>query len=245
MKKITALLLAAVMLIACVTGMARAEETANVYDLFSGLLDGKTMTLTVTAEDVDLSEEIPLPGDMVCTACTTEDAIVITFTCDGEAVAAATLNTEGVTLETILEGLETISCSWETLNPSITMTREENKAALKISMTGPEQELINFSVKVTGTELNNYAVSVQAGFITGPGAIYALYDDFSSEEGKSYRCTAYTWDEYMLSAEGDGEETAEVAEDGTMTVIRTDVCTVLMDDDEIGTVTFRSELVLG
>ena len=30
-----------------------------------------------------------------------------------------------------------------------------------------------------------------------------------------------------------------------MTVIRTDVCTVLMDDDEIGTVTFRSELVLG
>lgn len=244
MKKLFALLLTAVMLIACVPARAAAEEPTNVYDLFSGLLAGRNMTLTVAAENVDLPEDLTIPADMVCTARQEEDTILMEITCGAETMVKATLTAEGAAVETALETLPSVECTWETLNPHISLTKDGDAAQLKISMTGPRQELLNFSVKVKGTELDNYAVSVQASLITGPGVIYGIYDDFSVRDGVSTRCAEYTWDESVLTADGEGEEICTVSKDGTLTITRTDACTVLLNDDEIGTVTFHSVLVL-
>ena len=47
----------------------------------------------------------------------------------------------------------------------------------------------------------------------------------------------------MFSIEAEGEETCDITKDGTMTITRVDECTVLLDDDAIGTMILRSILI--
>jgi len=74
--------------------------------------------------------------------------------------------------------------------------------------------------------------------------IYGIYDDLDAENGASGRSFSYTWDVSMLSLEGEGEETADM-QDGVLTITRTDACAVLLDDEQIGTLTLHSELRIG
>lgn len=237
MKKIFAWLLAVTVMFGCLPGRATAVEGANLYDLLTSLLDGHTITLTVTPEEIDLPEDMSV-DEMIWMIGQDEDAILLEITY-GDWMVKAVLTSEGIRLETPLEALRSAQYDWETLNPQVTLTEDGDSRLLKVSMTGPNQELINFTAKLTGAGADNYAVSLQAGLITGPGEIYGIYDDFGARDGISFRSTAYTWDEYMLSAEGEGEEVLTEAEDGTQTLSRTDRCTILLDDDEIGTLTLR------
>lgn len=241
MKKVFAILMAVCMLAACMGIPVSAAPEDNVYDLFVSLLHGHSTCLTVTAEDVTGMEEMPLPcTQMVWTAVQKDDQLVLEILCDGISAAKATMTAQDVTLETALEALPSITCTWETLAPKITVSREGDISLVKVSMTGPEQELINFSMKVKGTGADSYAASFQSGLITGPGVIYGIYDDFGAENGVSERSFSYTWDVSMFSIEAEGEETCDITKDGTMTITRVDECTVLLDDDEIGTLTLRS-----
>lgn len=239
MKKITALLLA-VLLVASLSVSVFAEGENDVYALLSDLMHGRCFTLTVTAEDVDGLEDFLAPyGSFVCSVNQEGDTIVLDVTTEGEAYLKATANTEGVTLSTNFIEMEDVVTTWDVLLPNVTVTKDENTASVKIGMTGPNQELINFSVKIKGTDLADYSAEFYIGFITGPGTVYTLWDSISGKNGETARDFAFTWDENELIAEASGEETAE---DGCIS--RSDVCSFFMDDEEIGTVTVHSELTI-
>lgn len=238
MKKQLVSLLTAALLLVCMVCPAAAQEPGNPYELFAALLSGRSVTLTVTAADAELPEGLSLPADeMVMTAVQDENQIVLEIAC-GEYTLRVCLTPDGAALDGVCSG----NYSWDLLAPVISL--KADAGSLKVQMTGPEQELIRFSVNMTGAEPDCYAVSFQAGLITGPGAVYGVYDDFSVEGGESARSFAFTWDESMLSLEAEGTETAETAADGTLTLTRTDACTVLLDDEEIGTLTLISRMTI-
>lgn len=238
MKKITALLLA-VLLVASLSVSAFAEGENDVYALLSGLMNDREFTLTVTAEEIDGLEEYLEPyGTVVCNVKQEDDTIVLDVTTEGEAYLKAAANAEGVMLSTNFIEMDDVVTTWDVLLPNVTVTKDESSASVKIGMTGPNQELINFSVKIKGTDLADYSAEFYIGFITGPGTVYTLWDSISGENGETARDFAFTWDEYELIAEASGEEAAE---DGCIS--RSDVCSFFMDDEEIGTVTVHSELV--
>lgn len=244
MRKYCAWMLALVLVVS-MTACAFAEGENDVYGLLSGLMNGHSFTLTVTAEEAEGLEEFLAPyGSFLCTLQQEEDTIVLDVTTEGEAFLKATATAEGVTISTNFVEMEDVSVTWQTLVPNVTLTREEGVVSLKIGMTGPDKELINFTFKAKGTDLSDYSADVYVGFITGPGAIYSLWDSFGAEEGSSVRDFAFTFDEYEVMVYGEGEELTEEAEDGSVTIVRTDAYTVEYDAEEIGTLTIHAELTI-
>lgn len=238
MKKITALLLV-VFLIASLSISAFADSENDVYSLLTGLVNGRSFMLTVTAEDVDGLEDFLAPYvSFVCTVKQEDDTIVLDVTAEGEAYLKATANAEGVTLSTNFIEMEDVVTTWDALMPNITVENEDIKV-IKIGMTGPNQELISLSFKLKGESLDDYQAEVYVGFITGPGAVYTLWDSFGAKDGSSNRDFAFTWDESEVLTEGSG---TEAFEDGC--IVRDDETTVYQDDEEIGTLTIHSELVI-
>lgn len=237
MKKNVASILAAVMLLTCFCCTAFAED--SVYTLLSELMNGREFTLTVSAEDVDGLEDILAPyGTAVCSVKQENDEIVLSVTCDSDTYLTASATAQGVHLETNFIDMEPVTCDWETLMPNITVT-DDGAKTIKIGMTGPDRELINFSFKVKGESLTDYQAEVYIGFITGPGAVYSLWDSFGATDGSSSHDFAFTWSESELLLEGTGTETSA---DGVVT--RDDEITVCLNEEEIGTVNAHSELVI-
>lgn len=242
MKKWMALVLA-VLMFASLSVCACADGENDVYALLTDLVAGREFTLTVTAEDVAGLEEFLAPyGSVSCTVKQEEGTIVLDVTTEGEAYLKATATAEGVTLSTNFIELDDVAAAWDVLKPNVALTRDEKGTTLKIGMTGPNMELINFSAKIKGFAWNDYTAEISVGFITGPGAVYSLWDSISDQDGETYRDFAFTWDESELMIEATGTE--EVAtEDGTQAV-RSEEFTVYVDDDEIGTLVLRTELVV-
>lgn len=243
MKKLCAWMLSVLALVSCLAGSAMAETETDAFGLFSSLLGGCELTLTVSAENIDGLEEVFAPyGSVMCTVKQENDQIVVSAICDGVVYLTAAADAQGIRLETNLLDAASIQCGWDTLMPNITLTGGEESRVLKITMTGPDRELINFSCKVTGTDLSDYRVELQGGFITGPGAVYGLWDTLSAKQGSASREFALTFGESEILLEATGEETAAVDEAGCVSITRLDDCTVYLDDEEIGTLTIRTVL---
>lgn len=243
MKKICAWTLSVLVLVFCLAGSAMAEAETDVYDLFAALLNGCELTLTVSAENIDgLEDIIPPYSSMICVVKQENNQILINVSCDSEAYLIAFADEQCVRLETNLLDMESMEFDWDSLMPNFSLTKEEGSCALKISMTGPDRELINFSCKVRGTELTDYQVDIQGGFITGPGAVYGLWDSLGAKQGSSSRDFAITYDESEVLLEATGKEEVSIDEDGCTTITRVEDCTVFQDEEEIGTLTIRSVL---
>lgn len=244
MKKFISLLLTVAALLSCLSVCAIAEEETGLYALYSRLLGDREITLTVTVQNAAGLEDALAPyGTVACTAKQERGKILVSVTCNGEVLAAGKADESGILVESPLLGIEPTTLSWEALAPHVTLT-EGNDFSLKTSMTGPGQELINFSAKAQGSDLASYALGFQGGFITAPGAVYGLWDDLTGKEGSTTRSFCVTFGESEIVVEGSGQETVEEAEDGTLTVTRTEDCTVSMNEDEIGTLTICSVLVV-
>lgn len=244
MKKLTALLLTLMTLLSCLWLCAMAEEETGLYALYSRLLGDREITLSVNAENaVGLEDTLAPYGAVVCTAKQEDGKILVSVTCNGKVLAAGEADENGIRVESSLLGIEPTTLSWEALAPHVTLA-EGNDFSLKTSMTGSGQELINFSAKVQGTDLISYKLCFQGGFITGPGAVHSLWDNLTGKDGSTSRDFCVTFAESELVVEGSGEETAETAEDGTLTITRIENCTVSMDEEDIGTLTIHSVLVV-
>lgn len=237
MKKICALILT---LALCCCTAAVAES--NVYDLLTGLMNGRTFTQTLDAENVDGIEGLEEMGRVNCTAAQADGVITLSMTCESDAYLLATAAAGGVHLETNLVAMEPVDVTWETLAPNVAVSEDDNGAkSIKIGMTGPDREMINFSVKVKGADLSDYQVEFNGGFITGPGAVYSLWDCIGARDGSSSREFAFTYDEHEVYFEAEGEETVTEA-DGGMTIDRTEELAVSLDEEEIGALTLLSAL---
>lgn len=245
MKKLTALLLTLMTLLSCLWLCATAEEEPNLYRLYAELLGNREITLTVNAENVVGLEDALAPyGTVVCTAKQETGKISVRVTCGDELLASAEADEAGIRVESALLGIDPMELTWKALNPHVTAVTEGASSTIESSMTGPERELIRFTAKVQGTDLSNYKLSFQGGFITGPGAVYGLWDDLTGSNGSTSRDFCVTFGESEIVVEGSGAETTETAEDGTLTITRIENCTVSMNEEEIGTLTIHSVLVV-
>ena len=101
MKKMFALLLMILFLGGC---FAQAESAESVYDVLTHLMNGRTFTLTVTAESEaeELANVIAQYGAVTCTLRQENDEILLTAACDGDAYLNATATKDGVRFDTNL-----------------------------------------------------------------------------------------------------------------------------------------------
>lgn len=237
MKKLMALFLSMLLLGTC---CARAESASSVYDLLSGLMDGRTFTLTVTAdsETEELANAIAQYGTVTCTLHQEEEEILLTASCDGEAYLSAAATKEGVRFDTNLVANGTLSSDWAALAPEITQEAD----ALSITMTGPDHELIRFTCKVSGTDPDNCQVEIDAGYITGSGNVHSLWDGITHEEGETSREFFFTFSEEEYGIECEGTSTVETAEDGSLSITREETGVLTYQEDEVGEIAFHCVL---
>ena len=234
MKKMTALLLALLLMIPMTAG---AESP--VFDLLTRLMAGRTFTLTVSAEgEGELADIAAGYGTVTCTLRREKDEILLDAACDGDAFLKAWATETGVRFETNLLESGVFESDWAALVPDVTAGEDE----ISIRMNGPDHELITFSVKVSGTELTDCEVEVHIGFITGPGNVHSLWDGITCRDGEAGREFYFTFSEEEYAIEGEGTAAAETDEDGTTTITRVEECTVTHNEEEIGTIIFRSTL---
>lgn len=240
MKKLCAWLLTLVLAVTCL-GSAFAQEETTVWKVLKELLQGRRLTLTVHAEgDCELAEKLAALGNIVCVASQTEQEIHLDVSCDADTYLKATVTENGLQLDTNLLDGQALSCDWEALAPKVSvMTADNGAQTVKVSMTGPDQELINFSCKATAAEAA-YQVEVTGGFITGPGSVYSLWDSMSAEADGASREFAFTYDENELLLEASGQSSV-TDEAGCTVLTRVDDFTVYLNEDEMGRLMLHSE----
>ncbi len=239
MKKTLALLLAVLL---SGIGCARAESAGNIYDVLSGLMNGREFTLTVEARsDTEaLAETIARYGTVVCALRQEDDGIKLSVTCDGDAYLTAAATKTLVRFDTNLTENGAFTSDWAALEPQV--TAEEDR--ISITMTGPDHELIRFGCNVTGTDIGSCSAEIEIGFITGPGNVHSLWDGITNEDGGTGREFYLTFSEEEYSLEGDGTITVETAEDGSLIITREETLMLTYQEDEQGEITFRSTLTI-
>ena len=238
MKKISALLLVCLLLSAC----AHAENTLSVYDVLSGLMNGREFTLTVEARSdaEELSEVIARYGTVVCALRQEDDEIKLSVTCDGDAYLTAAATKTLVRFDTKLLENGAFSSDWAALEPQVSAEKDR----ISVTMTGPDHELIRFSCQVTGTDMDDCGVTIDIGFITGPGNVHSLWDGITNAGGRASREFYFTFSEEEYGLEGEGTTLTETAEDGSVTITREETCALTYQEDEAGEITFRSVLTI-
>ena len=239
MKKLVALLLAMLLLSVC---FAQAESAESVYDVLTHLMNGRTFTLTVTAESETekLANVIAQYGAVTCALRQENDEILLTAACDGNAYLNATATKEGVRFETNLIENGTFSSDWADLAPVI--TREEG--LVSVTMTGPDHEMIRFTCKVSGETPDDCLVEIDIGYITGPGNVHSLWDGITNEGSETSREFYFTFSEEEYGMECEGTSIVETAEDGSVTLTREETGVLTYQEDELGEITFHSTLTV-
>jgi hypothetical protein len=234
-----ALLLALLLLGVC---FAQAESAESVYDVLTHLMNGRTFTLTVTAESEaeELANVIAQYGAVTCTLRQENDEILLTTACDGDAYLTAAATKEGVRFDTNLIENGTFSSNWAALVPVI--SQEADK--FSVTMTGPDHELIRFTCKVSGTMPDDCQVEIDIGYITGPGNVHSLWDGITNAGSETIREFYFTFSEEESGLEGEGTTLTETAEDGSVTITREETCALTYQEDEAGEITFRSVLTI-
>jgi len=239
LKKMFALLLMILFLGGC---FAQAESAESVYDVLTHLMNGRTFTLTVTAESEaeELANVIAQYGAVTCTLRQENDEILLTTACDGDAYLNAAATKEGVRFDTNLIENGTFSSNWAALVPVI--SQEADK--FSVTMTGPDHELIRFTCKVSGTTPDDCQVEIDIGYITGPGNVHSLWDGIANEGGETSREFFFTFSEEEYGMECEGTSIVETAEDGSVTLTREETGVLTYQEDELGEITFHSTLTI-
>ena len=239
MKKMFALLLMILFLGGC---FAQAESAESVYDVLTLLMNGRTFTLTVTAESEaeELANVIAQYGAVTCALRQENDEILLTAACDGDAYLNAAATKEGVRFDTNLIENGTFSSNWAALVPVI--SQEADK--FSVTMTGPDHELIRFTCKVSGTTPDDCQVEIDIGYITGPGNVHSLWDGIANEGGETSREFFFTFSEEEYGMECEGTSIVETAEDGSVTLTREETGVLTYQEDELGEITFHSTLTI-
>ena len=239
LKKMLALLLALLLLGVC---FAQAESAESMYDVLTHLMNGRTFTLTVTAESEaeELANVIAQYGAVTCTLRQENDEILFTAACDGDAYLNAAATKEGVRFDTNLIENGTFSSNWAALVPVI--SQEADK--FSVTMTGPDHELIRFTCKVSGTTPDDCQVEIDIGYITGPGNVHSLWDGMTNDSGETSREFYFTFSEEEYGLECEGASTTESAEDGSLIITREETGVLTYQEDELGEITFRSTLTI-
>ncbi len=238
MKKMSALLLVFLLL----SASAHAENVPGVYDVLSGLMNGREFTLTVEARsDTEaLAEVIARYGTVVCALRQEDDEIKLSVTCDGDAYLTAAATKTLIRFDTNLLENGAFSSDWAALEPQV--SAEEDR--ISVTMTGPDHELIRFSCQVTGTDMDDCGVTIDIGFITGPGNVHSLWDGITNAGSETIREFYFTFSEEEYGLEGEGTTLTETAEDGSVTITREETCALTYQEDEAGEITFRSVLTI-
>ena len=237
MKKMMTVLLILLMLAAC----AQAEETMTVYDVLAGLIGGRQFTLTVTAEGTEGLEDIVSDyGTVVCDLRREDEKILLDVTCDGNACLNVCAEAEKVKFDTDLIAFGSFESEWAALEPNVSVDDHQ----ISITMTGPDHELISFSCKVTGSDPADCRVEIRAGFITGPGNVYSLWDGITNTDNETSYEFYFSFSEEEYVIEGEGTNTVGSTDDGGIFLNREEECIVTVNEDEIGTLTIRSTLTI-
>lgn len=221
---------------------AQAESVESVYDVLSQLMNGRTFTLTVTAESEaeELANTIAQYGAVTCTLRQENDEILLAAACDGDAYLNAAATKEGLRFDTNLIENGTYAGDWADLAPVI--TREEG--LFSVTMTGPDHEMIRFTCKVSGEAPDDCQVEIDIGYITGPGNVHSLWDGITNEGSETSREFYFTFSEEEYGMECEGASTTESAEDGSLIITREETGVLTYQEDELGEITFRSTLTI-
>ena len=222
-----------------VSAAARAEQT--VYDVLNGLMGDREFTLTVSAEaEGSLADIAAKYGRADCSLRRENGGIRLSVVSEGGAYLNVCLTEDGVSFDTDLIENGTFQSSWEALLPEVSA----GAGTISIRMTGPDHELITFSCKAEGSGPSECGVQVQIGFITGPGNVHTLWDSITSSDGEAGREFYFTFSEEEYALEGTGTAAAVTGGDGITVITRDETCTVTLNEEELGTVTFRSVLTI-
>ena len=244
MKK--ACLFVLVSLLLLVGASAVAESDASVYSILVSLMNERQFTLTVSAEGTDaVAEKIAEYGKITCTLRQEKGRIILNGVCEGDAYLTAVATPEDIRIETNLIENGSMAFDWASLLPNASMTVDEKGAkTVSARMTGPDHEMIDFTCKVLASDLTDYQVEIRIGYITGPGNVHSLWDGLVHQDGEASREFYFTFSEDELDIVGDGAETAETAEDGTITITRDETYLVTFDEEEQGELTIHAQLVI-
>ena len=239
LKKILALVL--VMLVLCICG-AQAESTTSVFDALEHLINGRTFTLTVTAQsDTDeLADIISRYGMVTCTLRQENNEILLTAVCDGNAYLNAAATKEGVRFDTNLNGSATFSGDWAALSPVLTLDAD----VFSVTMTGPDHELIRLTCSVSGSSPDDCQVEIDIGYITGPGNVHSLWDGITCNGSETSREFFFTFSEEEYGMECEGTSTIGTADDGSTVITREETGILTYQEDELGEITFHSVMTI-
>ncbi len=217
----------------------RAESMPSLYEALLSLMNGRQFILTVNAVGTDELEPMLAPyGTVTCMLYQKGGRIILTAACEREARLDAIADSEGVQISTNLTEAGEYACEWDSLQPAVTLTKDE----LSVRLTFPNYEWINFSFKVKGPNPADCELEIKGSYMTGPGVIHSLWDGLTSHDGETSRefYLSIAEDEYAIV--GEGTETIESAEDGSLVITREDECVVTHNDAEVGTLILGSTL---
>ena len=243
MKKSIALLLVISLLLSI--GSALGENVKTPYDALVSLMQGKSFTLTMRAEDVAGLEDYvnPFGGQITCSLRQEGDTILFAAASAGEKYLNITADATGYQVETNLIENGLVSGTWAELGANVTCKETDGEKAVSIRISTAEHANIHFDFSVAGVDVTEYVVDAGFRLMNPDGTFWNIYDTVTTSGGEATRESVISIVSPEWAIEGEGEETAEEA-DGTVTLSRREAYLITLNGDELGTLTFVSELVI-
>ena len=243
MKKSIALTLYFALLL-CISS-ALGETVMTPYDAIARMMDGKSFTLSIRAEEaVGLEEYLaPFGGEITCSLRREGEAILLTAVSAGDAYLTASADAAGYQLETNLSENGKLSGTWADLGASVTFKESDGERAVSIHISTREHANISIDFSINGEDATDYVVDTGFRLMNPDGTFWNIFDTVTASGGKASRESVISIVSPEWGIEGEGEETAAQV-DGTITLSRRESYLVTLNYDEIGTLTFVSELVI-
>ncbi len=243
MKKSLALLLAFILLLGVCSALG--ENVKTPYDALVSLMQGKSFTLTMRAEDVVGLEDYtnPFGGEITCSLRREGDTILLAATSAGEKYLNITADAAGYQVETNLIENGNLSGTWAELGANVSIKESEGEKAVSIRISTAEHANIHFDFSVAGMDVTDYVVDAGFRLMNPDGTFWNIYDTVTASGGEAARESVISIVSPEWAIEGEGEETVEET-DGTIILSRREAYLVTLNYDELGTLTFVSELVI-
>lgn len=231
-------------LLLCISS-ALGETVMTPYDAIARMMDGKSFTLSIRAEDaVGLEDYLaPFGGEITCSLRREGEAILLTAASAGDAYLTAAADASGYQLETNLSENGKLSGAWADLGADVTFRESDGERAVSIRISTREHAHISIDFSITGEDVTDYVVDTGFRIMNPDGTFWNIFDTVTAGGGKAGRESVISIVSPEWGIEGEGEE-AEVRENGTITLSRRESYSVTLNYDEIGTLTFISELVI-
>ncbi len=243
MKKSLALLLVFSLLLSICTALG--ENVKTPYDALVSLMQGKSFTLTMRAEDVVGLEDYvdPFGGEITCSLRREGDTILFAAASAGEKYLNITADTAGYQVETNLVENGNVSGTWAELGANVSLKESDGEKAMSIRISTAEHANINFDFSVVGVDVTDYVVDAGFRLMNPDGTFWNIYDTITASGGEATRESVISIVSPEWAIEGEGEETVEET-DGAVTLSRREAYLVTLDYEELGALTFVSTLVI-